>query len=120
LNDEGAGRISVFFSNLTYFQSFGASGSASGYFNSPDGLAFDHSNQRLVVADQGNYRVQIFNWTEVMEVLSALPPVLVTTTTTDTTEETPASSSPSFLLTPVLISIVVFSYFTQKQRNKEN
>ncbi len=115
LNDEGAGRISVFFTNLTFFQSFGSFGSASGYFNSPDGLAFDHTNQRLVVADQGNYRVQVFNWTEVMEVLTALPPAVELTTTT---EDTTVSTSPSFSFAPVLISLIVFSYMVGKNVKK--
>jgi len=118
VNDEGAGRMSVFFPNLTYFHSFGGgTGSASGYFNSPDGITFDHVNQRLIVADQGNYRLQVFNWTEVMQELNSLPVETIPSTTTTTTTTT-AKSSPGFVLAPVIVAMALLTLLARKTRKK--
>ena len=40
---------------------FGSQGSENGQFNDPSGITFDHRNNQIVVADQGNHRIQIFD-----------------------------------------------------------
>ncbi len=40
----------------------GFAGTGEGQFISPDGIAFDATNKRIAVADQGNYRIQIFDY----------------------------------------------------------
>lgn len=40
----------------------GPAGSDEGNFISPDGIAFDTTNKRVAVADQGNFRIQIFDY----------------------------------------------------------
>ncbi len=41
------------------------SGSNEGQFISPDGIAYDFYNNRVVIADQGNYRLQVFDYLKI-------------------------------------------------------
>jgi len=45
----------------TFSSNFGASGTGNGQFNEPTGIAVNALNGNLVVPDEGNNRVQIFN-----------------------------------------------------------
>ena len=57
-------RIQVFDSNGAFLRAFGQHGSSNGDFNMPGGVAvgFDeHGNEIVVVTDQGNGRLQLFN-----------------------------------------------------------
>jgi eukaryotic-like serine/threonine-protein kinase len=40
---------------------FGNYGSGDGEFNYPSGVAYDPNNNRIIVADSGNYRIQVFD-----------------------------------------------------------
>ena len=57
---ETVARISKFDRNGTFIKSWGKSGSGPGEFRTPHALAID-SRGRLVVADRGNHRLQIFD-----------------------------------------------------------
>ncbi len=55
----------IIFNGTTYepIAAFGSTaGTKKGQFISPDGVAFDYTNKRVVVADQGNYRIQVFDY----------------------------------------------------------
>ncbi|RMG22463.1 MAG: hypothetical protein D6732_25785 [Methanobacteriota archaeon] len=55
----------IIFDRDTYkpIASFGGfAGTEQGRFISPDGIAFDATNKRVAVADQGNYRIQVFDY----------------------------------------------------------
>jgi len=54
------GRISKFSADGRFIRSWGRPGSAAGELRIPHGLAFD-AQGRLLVADRGNHRVQIFD-----------------------------------------------------------
>jgi sugar lactone lactonase YvrE len=54
------GRISKFSADGTFIRSWGRPGSGPGELRIPHGLAFDGEG-RLLVADRGNHRVQIFD-----------------------------------------------------------
>jgi hypothetical protein len=56
---EGNHRVQIFNAGLTYVTNFGSSGSAVGEFISPSGVQLGVAG-RLVVADQGAHRVQLF------------------------------------------------------------
>ncbi len=65
--DEGTSKLSriiIFdkddFSPIAAFG--GPPGSGEGQFLSPDGVAYDQLTDRVVVADQGNYRIQLFDY----------------------------------------------------------
>ena len=45
----------------TFSSNFGSSGTGNGQFNQPTGIAVNPANGNLVVPDEGNNRVQIFN-----------------------------------------------------------
>jgi DNA-binding beta-propeller fold protein YncE len=45
----------------TFSSTFGSSGTGNGQFNQPTGIAVNPANGNLVVPDEGNNRVQIFN-----------------------------------------------------------
>ncbi|MHA1971433.1 MAG: NHL repeat-containing protein [Candidatus Hodarchaeales archaeon] len=63
INNEGAGTIIVFDEDGTQLGSWGnGTGHGPGQFWSPDGIAYDYRLHRLAIADQGNYRIQIFDW----------------------------------------------------------
>jgi DNA-binding beta-propeller fold protein YncE len=40
---------------------FGSDLSADGKFNRPSGVAYDHNNNRIIVADTSNHRIQVFD-----------------------------------------------------------
>jgi hypothetical protein len=40
----------------------GEHGTALGYFNEPRGVAYDASNDYLIVSDNLNHRIQVFNY----------------------------------------------------------
>lgn len=56
----GVGRISKFDRNGKFITSWGRAGSGPGEFRTPHAIAMD-SRGRLVVADRGNHRLQIFD-----------------------------------------------------------
>ncbi len=65
--DEGTSQLSriiIFDKNdFSPIAAFGGSpGSGEGQFLSPDGVAYDQLTDRVVVADQGNYRIQLFDY----------------------------------------------------------
>jgi len=63
VNNEGKGLISIFDPNGTHIIDWGVgTGSGVGEPNYADGLAYDYYRHRLAVADQGNYRVLVFDW----------------------------------------------------------
>ena len=41
-------------------------GTDEGQFHSPDGLAYDFMRNRVLIADQGNYRIQVFDYIDVL------------------------------------------------------
>ncbi|MHA2503095.1 MAG: NHL repeat-containing protein [Candidatus Kariarchaeaceae archaeon] len=45
----------------------GAVGSDPGRFTSPDGIAFDAMHNRIFIADQGNFRLQGFDYIDILE-----------------------------------------------------
>ena len=61
--DTGNNRIQIW-NRLTrqYMGAYGAQGSGNGFFKRPVGLALDPSTNRFAVADQGNYRIQVFSF----------------------------------------------------------
>jgi M6 family metalloprotease-like protein len=65
--DTGNNRIQIW-NRLTsqYIGAYGAQGSANGFFNRPVGLALDPLTNRFAVADQGNYRIQVFEFDPVV------------------------------------------------------
>ena len=54
-------RIQVFSSDGTYLRSFGRKGDKHGELNWPAGIAFDITNENILVADSRNHRVQLFS-----------------------------------------------------------
>lgn len=94
VNDEGRNSVAIFHSNRTILGYLGSKGSELGQFDSQDGICFDHNRQRLIVADQGNYRIQVFNYTEVLEYAKTYVPP---------TTETTGKGSPSFELYSIII-----------------
>ena len=65
--DEGTSQLSriIIFDkdDFSPIAAFGGSpGSQNGHFLSPDGVAYDQLTDRVVVADQGNYRIQLFDY----------------------------------------------------------
>lgn len=41
-------------------------GTEEGQFHSPDGLAYDFMRNRVLISDQGNYRVQVFDYIDII------------------------------------------------------
>lgn len=69
LNEE-SGQVMIFDLNNDAFPltaQFGEKGLTPGRFLSPDGLAVSHDGKYLVVADQGNFRLQIFLLQDILE-----------------------------------------------------
>ena len=62
-------RIIVFdATNFTALYSWGSTGHTSeGEFLSPDGIAYDYLNNRVLIADQGNARIQIFDYLAILK-----------------------------------------------------
>jgi len=56
-------------SDLTPLYSVGddKAGTAPGQFISPDGVAYDFLNNRVFVADQGNFRIQAFDYIDILK-----------------------------------------------------
>ena len=62
-------RVQIYRADGTFVRTFGANGSAVGFFNMPGGIAVgtigepaeDNDTQLIIVTDQGNGRVQIFD-----------------------------------------------------------
>lgn len=61
--DTGNNRIQIW-NRLTrqYMGAYGTGGAGNGSFSRPVGLALDPSANRFAVADQGNYRIQVFSF----------------------------------------------------------
>jgi DNA-binding beta-propeller fold protein YncE len=57
----GIYRIQVFDSNGNFLFKFGSGGSGDGEFNDPIGVAYDPNNNRIIVADTANHRIQVFS-----------------------------------------------------------
>ena len=57
----GNHRVQIFDSTGVYLSSFGRRGSELGQFASPGGVTVD-SQDRIIVADEGNHRIQICNY----------------------------------------------------------
>jgi DNA-binding beta-propeller fold protein YncE len=51
----------VYHKNSTFLFRFGKEGSGAGEFNFPFGIAYEHNNNRIIVADEGNNRIQVFD-----------------------------------------------------------
>jgi len=67
VNNEGKGLITIFDEDGTKLGDWGnGTGSAAGQLTSADGLAYDSYRHRLAVADQLNYRIQVFDWYEAL------------------------------------------------------
>ncbi len=83
--------------NHTALYAFGGEtpGSIEGNFFSPDGIAYDSVNNRLFVADQGNYRVQVFDITTILAQKAVYVEPETSAATTTTTTATPSSPSAS-------------------------
>ena len=64
----GVSRIIVFDpSNYSALYSWGGTTSTTdGRFFSPDGIAYDPFNNRVLIADQGNYRIQVFDYLSIL------------------------------------------------------
>lgn len=63
VSDEALNRISRFDPNGKLISSWGTWGAAPGQFYKPKGLAYDFDRDRLIIADFGNHRAQIFDTT---------------------------------------------------------
>ncbi len=65
--DTGNNRIQIW-NRLTrqYIGAYGSQGTGDGNFKRPVGLALDPSTNRFAVADQGNYRIQVFSFDPVV------------------------------------------------------
>ncbi|WP_155472202.1 6-bladed beta-propeller [Pseudoduganella buxea] len=61
VSDEALNRISRFDRNGKLLSTWGSWGAAPGQFYKPKGLTYDHANDRIIVADFGNHRAQIFD-----------------------------------------------------------
>ena len=62
-------RIIIFnSSSLEAMFAWGSSGhTAEGEFLSPDGIAYDFTYNRVLIADQGNYRIQVFDYINILK-----------------------------------------------------
>ncbi|UCF33998.1 MAG: hypothetical protein JSV78_01570, partial [Phycisphaerales bacterium] len=58
--DSGADRVAAFDADEQLVLMFGVRGSRTGEFKYPGAIAIDEVNQRVLVADQDNFRVQVF------------------------------------------------------------
>lgn len=97
--------------NFTALYAFGGAkpGSAEGSFFSPDGIAYDAKNNRLLVADQGNFRIQVFDISTILgqkatyvEAVASPDP---TTPTTSEEEESPFPYIAAIAVLPISISL---------------
>ena len=61
VTEVGNHRIQVFSSDGTYLRSCGRKGDKQGELNSPAGIAFDITNENILVVDSANHRVQLFS-----------------------------------------------------------
>lgn len=61
VSDEALNKISRFDRNGTLISSWGSWGAAPGQFYKPKGLTYDAERDRIIVADFGNHRAQIFD-----------------------------------------------------------
>ena len=60
----------IIYDNINYSAIYswgGQLGDDDGRFISPDGLAYDYVNNRVLIADQGNFRIQIFDYVSIVE-----------------------------------------------------
>ncbi|MDC3255666.1 hypothetical protein OAV21_04685, partial [bacterium] len=55
--------------NFAFLSAFGRLGSQEGEFLSADGIAVMPETDRLAVADQGNYRIQVFKLSDIIATL---------------------------------------------------
>ena len=64
----GVSRIIVYDpSNFSALYSWGGTtATTDGRFFSPDGIAYDPFNNRVLIADQGNYRIQVFDYLSIL------------------------------------------------------
>ena len=85
--DEGPDELQREYSRIIIFNktdyspiaAFGSyAGNSEGRFLSPDGVAYDYANNRVIVADQGNYRLQVFDYNNPVEVYSTGDTVIYT------------------------------------------
>jgi DNA-binding beta-propeller fold protein YncE len=53
--------VSVASDEYVFDFKFGSSGSGNGQFNYPNGVAYDHNNNRIIVTDGTNKNVQVFD-----------------------------------------------------------
>jgi tripartite motif-containing protein 71 len=61
VSDEALNRIQIFDRDGKVLSSWGSWGAAPGQFYKPKGLAYDAARDRIIVADFGNHRAQIFD-----------------------------------------------------------
>lgn len=82
--------------NFTALYSFGGTspGSAEGQFYSPDGIAYDTANDRLIIADQGNYRLQLFSRATALD-HKATPPATSSSSTSSSTSSNTSNTKTS-------------------------
>jgi DNA-binding beta-propeller fold protein YncE len=59
--DEAGGNIKVFQGDGTFVTQWGGAGLYEGELASSESIAYDPTNRRIVVADEKNYRVQVFS-----------------------------------------------------------
>ena len=64
MNTDG-GKIHVYTSEGDFVTAFGKAGIYEGEFAAPEGIAYDPANNRIVVADEKNFRVQSFNLSDI-------------------------------------------------------
>ena len=70
--NEEVGQVMIFDlkkENVSLIGSFGKKGLTPGRFLSPDGLAVSKDGQYLVVADQGNFRLQVFQLQNILQAI---------------------------------------------------
>ena len=60
-----AGAINIYTSEGEFVTAFGKAGIYEGEMAAPEGIAYDAVNNRIVVADEKNYRVQSFNLSDI-------------------------------------------------------
>lgn len=63
--DENGGKVHVYQADGTHVTTFGKAGIYEGEFADAEGLAYDAANNRIVVADEKNFRIQSFNLSDI-------------------------------------------------------